>query len=571
MSEGKGGGTSLAPGWLAARREVLGYALASLALGLAVRLPTLGSRALWYDEILTARSLALDWTDLAIERIAAKHSPVYFWMLKALGLQGASEFFLRLPSAILNSLAGAVFVAVAWRLSGRIGAIVMAILYCFGPIEIGAAQDARPYGLLMFFVAVAAYGYVSAVSPTPSKANTLSTSGQDENAPLSRLAFVIATVGTIGAGLTMIGGWIAVAGLQASIIVMPRALRRRMIRPWLFHVLLTWLAIAPFAIAVFHPLQTAAGSFWIEKKYPLSLDSLAHLADQLYLRPGPGFGGIWSALQAVGNSVALLFALYGLSAFRDRAGIRLTAFVAVSIPMLLVGVSVVQSVLADRYFLPALPFLSLLTSAGASLFWSRREGPIVIAGFCGAVVLQGIYAAAVRESPDFRAVAQFFNSRSLQSIKMVSSSSHRELEIGYYLTGGANLGVEARLPEKLTAEGLDRKVEKHRRLWLLYEGSDMAIVADRLPEGLVRCDWSYHEPDNWRLVLLAKDRRVSAQRPEVMQTRERRLATVAQTESRPEVIFRSSSSKAPAARIGENVEAPRAGQAQRAHPRARGA
>ena len=180
-------------------RELLGYVAGSLALCLAVRLSTLGSFALWYDEILTAHTIALDWTDLAAERLAAKHSPLYFWMLKGLGLQGASEFFLRLPSAILNSVAGAIFVAVAWQLSGRIGAIVMMILYCFGPFQILYAQDARPYALLMFFLAVATLGYVLAIPPSRQPDNP-STTGEREIAPSPRLAFILATFGTIGIG-----------------------------------------------------------------------------------------------------------------------------------------------------------------------------------------------------------------------------------------------------------------------------------------------------------------------------------------------------------------------------------
>ena len=476
-------------------------------LCLAVRLSTLGSLALRADEVLTAQAIGLDWTDLAVERLVATHSPLYFWMLKGLGLQGASEFFLRLPSAILNSLACTIFVAVAWRLSGRIGAIVMMLLYCFGPLEIAHAQDARPYALLMFFVAVATLGYVSAISPGQT-GDPSHTTGEREDIRLSRLAFVVATVGTIGAGLTMIGGWIVVVALQASIIVLPRALQRRVIRLWLLHVAVTWLGIAPFAIAVFPYLHQAAGGYWAEQKMPLSIDSLALIADQLYLRPGQQFEGIWSTVQIIGNLVSPLIALVALIELRNRPSIRLVSFVSIAIPVFLVGVSAVQSVLIIRYFLPALPFLGLMTSAGASLVWGWRLGWIAICVFSGAVVLQGIYAIFVpEEDQDFRAVAQFLSANGSQNIVMITKSDHRLFEINHYLTSGKTLSVIERSAGKLTVDDIHLEIEKNQTLWLLYKEENMAVVADHIPGDVLRCDWHDRGQTEWRLVLLARDRR----------------------------------------------------------------
>jgi mannosyltransferase len=490
---------------LAANRlEPWAVALAGFAVCLAVRVPSLGLHALWYDEILSAQTIHRDWLDLTVERLSARHSPLYFWILKALGLEGASDFLLRLPSAVLDSVAAALFAVTAWRVAGRVGAIVMIVLYAFGPSQIDLGQEARPYALLMAFVALAAFGYVGAIGAL-SEAEPRVAEPEGPRSTL-RLAFILATIGTVGAGLTMVGGWVVALALQASIVVQSPEIRRRMVRPWLIHVVVTWLAVAPFAVAIFHPLQRAAGNYWAERSYPLSFDRLRELVDELLLFPGPVVGDVWTVVQLIANLALLLIALSALAAARKRPEVRLVGFVALAIPLLLVALSLVQSVLVGRYFVPALAFLGLLTSLGAARLWPRRGAPAVITVLCLVVVLQGIAAIVAGDKRDFRAVAGLLNRKASQAITMITSSPHRRLEIGYYLKPDVKFSVEGRPPDAVTAADIDRRIDEHGSLWLLYEEGDMPIVADRVPAGLVRCDWRHHEQAEWRLIVLARER-----------------------------------------------------------------
>ena len=328
------------------------------------------------------------------------------------------------------------------------------VLYAFGPLQIAYGQEARPYALLMFFVALATVGYVWAMSSSEAAEDNPARQRVRQES-LIRLAFAVATIGTIGAGLTMISGWIVAVVFQASIAVQTRAVRRRMIRPWLVHVTVTWAAIVPFAIAVFAPLEEAADGFWAEVRYPLSLDRLNDLLDGLLLSPGPGIGDMWETWQIAANSGLLLLALGGLAAGWKRSEVRLFGFFALAYPLLLIAVSVVQSVLVLRYFLPVLAFTNLLAGVGAAKLWSRRWAPAVIATLCLAVVFQGIHTTVARQKSDFRALARFLNKNASRDIAMIGSKESLQLEIGYYLAPKKKFSVEQRTPEAVTASNLD--------------------------------------------------------------------------------------------------------------------
>ncbi len=195
--------------------EALGFALAAFLLSLAVTVPTLGRQSLWYDEVLTANVVATGWSDLIADRLGRGHFPTYFMLLKSLGLGGASEAMLRLPSALFMSLAAAVMTVLALRLGGRIAALATLLLFAFMPALVYYGQEARPYAMLLFFLAIATMPLVSLVRGT----------GEPK-----RLA-TAATIGTVGAALAIPAGIASVLIMHLSLILsgaferLPRSLK----------------------------------------------------------------------------------------------------------------------------------------------------------------------------------------------------------------------------------------------------------------------------------------------------------------------------------------------------------
>jgi hypothetical protein len=124
-------------------------------VGLWVRLSGLGDAALWVDESFT-------WWDYRhpVEQILGArlnvHPPAYgllmhFWM----PLAGESEYALRLPGALLSTLA----VPAVWRLGRRLGGrstgLLAALLVAVAPVGLGFAREARMYGPLTAEAALA--------------------------------------------------------------------------------------------------------------------------------------------------------------------------------------------------------------------------------------------------------------------------------------------------------------------------------------------------------------------------------------------------------------------------------
>ncbi len=141
-------------------------ALAALGLAIGVRLVALGARDFWSDEVHTFESVQLPWDALVGERLAHGHVPLYFLIVKAwTGLVGASQFALRLPSAVFGCLA-------LWPLARLVRALVPSpgaalwawSLIALHPLFVGLSREARMYPLLLL-AALAVAAAVVVVRP----------------------------------------------------------------------------------------------------------------------------------------------------------------------------------------------------------------------------------------------------------------------------------------------------------------------------------------------------------------------------------------------------------------------
>ncbi len=146
---------------MAPRRIQLPTSLLVLVLltlaALALRLLALGSKSLLTDE-----GSSYYFSQLPVATIlwglCDPHPPGYYLLLRAVAVLGASEWWLRLPSA----LAGALAVPLTWLVARQAirpvaspnaawadrAALLAAGLVAFAPLHIWYSQEARPYALL---------------------------------------------------------------------------------------------------------------------------------------------------------------------------------------------------------------------------------------------------------------------------------------------------------------------------------------------------------------------------------------------------------------------------------------
>jgi 4-amino-4-deoxy-L-arabinose transferase-like glycosyltransferase len=138
------------PGW---------WPLAALILlAAALRLATLTEQGFWYDEAFTPVHVLHAGLGATLKSFVHSENTPPLWYLLAWAdarVLGDGALALRLPSA----LAGIATVPVVWalgsELSGRRAALIGAALVAVNPLFVWYSQEARAYGLFVFFAALA--------------------------------------------------------------------------------------------------------------------------------------------------------------------------------------------------------------------------------------------------------------------------------------------------------------------------------------------------------------------------------------------------------------------------------
>jgi mannosyltransferase len=138
------------PGW---------WPLAALILlAAALRLATLTEQGFWYDEAFTPVHVLHAGLGATLKSLVHSENTPPLWYLLAWAdarVLGDGALALRLPSA----LAGIATVPVVWaigsELAGRRAALIGAALVAVNPLFVWYSQEARAYGLFVFFAALA--------------------------------------------------------------------------------------------------------------------------------------------------------------------------------------------------------------------------------------------------------------------------------------------------------------------------------------------------------------------------------------------------------------------------------
>jgi hypothetical protein len=130
-------------------------ALAAIAgAGLALRLLDLGHHSLWFDEALEYGRATGTWALALFGRAVDQDPPLLALLNHGWVHFGTSEYWLRLPSAMLGT--AAVFLAGWWagRLFGRRVGLLTALLMAIAPVQVHYSQELNQYAAMVFLTVV---------------------------------------------------------------------------------------------------------------------------------------------------------------------------------------------------------------------------------------------------------------------------------------------------------------------------------------------------------------------------------------------------------------------------------
>ncbi|HEX7815621.1 glycosyltransferase family 39 protein [Dyella sp.] len=379
------------PRWLAGDTA---WATVAVLISLVLRLIHIGHQPFWLDEALTFQRIHLNLHDLVNDSISNRHMPSYFLMLQWLLPFDTDAAQLRAPSALLGALSVGVIYAITQRIGGRGAAIIASLLMAFSPLQVQYGQEARSYTLVTLLIAIALWGLLK-LAQDPYRAAI---------GPRSRdfdvwgwgcyLFGTIAALDVLGTAApwllaSNVSLWLTWRQLGAH-----PGLQRQFWHRWLLGQALVAVCCLPFYGAIVlvggsHMLQNFD---WIPQ---MSWRTLWIAAKSVYLMRMATvvqYGLMPTAVPWLGPWVALL-GCAGVYRMRHRLDGRMLILAFLTLPMLMIAVSLFKSMLLPRYILwSAAPFFVLAGLGAAAL--PRRALPVL-----GAMLL---LVSAINLAPVYR-------------------------------------------------------------------------------------------------------------------------------------------------------------------------
>ncbi len=125
------------------------YWIAVFLLALAVRLIELGHQNLWCDEVLTV-NVSHEGGKALLEAMSMESNkpPLYFYFMHYWLPEHATEFWVRLPSAIFGALACAITLILGREIFGHKYGWMPGVILAVMPFHVYYSQEARMYALL---------------------------------------------------------------------------------------------------------------------------------------------------------------------------------------------------------------------------------------------------------------------------------------------------------------------------------------------------------------------------------------------------------------------------------------
>jgi 4-amino-4-deoxy-L-arabinose transferase-like glycosyltransferase len=347
------------------------------AIGLstfAIRLFGLADLPLQVDEPRTMLAIDLDWFDLVLERTRRTHSPVYFLLLKILGLTHESLYVARLLSALFDSLAATIFALLGYRLGRVPAAVAFGFLYLATPILLDLGQTARPNVLLNLFTVILLYSgvhfvmYPRVIERLRHRRRIPSSVSQARQSALAA-----GFAGSVGVLVSLLGGyfvWVAI-NLPVIGILWARG-RTAALKIWIRMQVVAVLIWLPIAILVVPHAIARAPDYWIPQadwsRWKAFFERVWFLRKSVI--GDPAFGLDYGYFLFL---VLLVCAAIGvLAARRSRSTAAMLVFMSLAaVPVLIIWIiSLYSSIVVARYA-PA-STIGFLAIGATGLSWIAR-------------------------------------------------------------------------------------------------------------------------------------------------------------------------------------------------------
>jgi mannosyltransferase len=454
-------------------------ALLVLMIGLGFRLPEIGARSLWIDELYSQWFASQSFVDLWRDAPQYEtHPPVYYTLLKAWsGLFGDNEAGLRALS-LVASLATIAAVAISGRFiapSSRLEAagLMAALFVAVNAANIRDAQNARPYALqtlLLTLAILAALALVERLART------------DDTAPRGDWIGPALMMGlTAGASLLFHNTSFFVAfglwtGLFATLPLVPAG--RRLLA---FGVLTGAGVLALLVWAPYAPI------FFAQSKAFMNL--------AFWLTPKPR--DLWSAWELVigGNLVALCLAatllILGVIRMAQAAPRQaIVAGVTLVLPLYaLLAVSFwVKPIYIQRLFDWMAPLALLVAAYGIVSLPGRIRVRTSLAALVIGLSVQKVVEDFERPIDDWKMIAQVIADNAEPGDVVIAAPAEGSVAVEYYARRHAKFPPVVYVPGPYPQRGLDRTymsnlgapeiapedrtiveaaLKSHRRVWLV--------------------------------------------------------------------------------------------------------
>lgn len=418
--------------WFNGPRSVLSLIFAG-ALGLRLFAP----RGLWVDEAITVAKAQMPFGRMLADLGATDvHPPLhYIVMWGTTRLFGTGELAVRLPSMLAGALLVPVLYALTRDLFDRRTALVAAAMASVSPLLIWYSQEARMYGLLMLFSAVAVWAQVRALDR--------------ESGWGWWLLFALATIAMLWTQYFAV----LLVGVQQLVFLGAAVHRWRAKRPvrsllsgWILSALLiagALLPLVPFAMEQLQANQARYANAGVpanvgravsETRDEISVYTL--IANSVWAMVGFHSDRAMSqivALWPLGMAAGL--ALLGRGR-PSRSSLFLLACAVVPILALFAAGFMVRNLFEVRYFVTAVPLMVVLS---ARLLTRCASRPLVMRGAAALVIavlaIAGIDQQVNGTNPrifDFRGALQELSARASPGDTILYQPQFLDTVVGYY-------------------------------------------------------------------------------------------------------------------------------------------
>ena len=338
-------------------RVVVLVLTAITVLGAALRLWHLGSKSLWLDEGATVALARMSWRHFAWVwwHGEANLQTIYFLLMRGWIHLGASEAWIRLPSALFGIASIPVMYLVARKFMAQAPALAAAALLALNPTHIYYSQEARSYSLTILLVLLSSYFFVRAVEVNCRKDWVLWT-----------VLGILAVYSHYFAALVMVA--------QACSLFFKR--KPTPWRPMILGGVVILAAAIPGLTYVFRASPENLHFIWMP---PASLKAMWHLA--------MFFGGSGSKI-----ALALLLWMAGIVAMvsgqrrvgdEDDYWRRVLVLLWFVVPVALIALaSLRHPIFLQRYMVFSLPATILLAAFGMDALRKWKIGPILVIALC---------------------------------------------------------------------------------------------------------------------------------------------------------------------------------------------